>query len=391
MNMTTNKKTRWTLNDNGSISWNVTENKKLPHDDNIEMSGSFVSVIVYYGVDGEGKLTLSRDIIYPMLRTIPNNTNASLIKKYGLETTPAIKVNGEKLTAEKPYNVIINGILTIQSHTEQHLDVTRSIFPTTRQQAVMDHIILKNTSKKDVTIDIEPLNHVCTARGTYGIYILEVRHDAPREIILKPTEELSFGITYSGRKLKQNIANLDVLDEKNKRLSFIDDIKQSLRFECPDPVLNAAFDMAKLRAAESVFQTKGGFMHSPGGGPYYAAIWANDEAEYAGPFFPFVGCKDANEASLNCYRLFQHFMGPDYTPIPSSIIAEGVDIWEGAGDRGDAAMYAYGASRFALETGDRTVAEELWSGIEWCLEYCKRKTTEDGIIASDSDELERPI
>ena len=31
---------------------------------------------------------------------------------------------------------------------------------------------------------------------------------------------------------------------------------------------------------------------------------------------------------------------------------------------------------------------ELWPLIAWCLEYLKRKTTPDGVIASDSDELE---
>jgi len=81
-------------------------------------------------------------------------------------------------------------------------------------------------------------------------------------------------------------------------------------------------------------------------------------------------------------------MGPEYTAIPSSIIAEGIDIWEGAGDRGDAAMYAYGASRFALEMGNKNIAEELWPSIEWCHEYNRRNTTKDGVIASDSDELE---
>ncbi len=51
-------------------------------------------------------------------------------------------------------------------------------------------------------------------------------------------------------------------------------------------------------------------------------------------------------------------------------------------------MIAYGASRFALALGDRKRAEELWPLIEWCIEYCKRKMTPEGVIASDSDELE---
>lgn len=81
-------------------------------------------------------------------------------------------------------------------------------------------------------------------------------------------------------------------------------------------------------------------------------------------------------------------MNPDYKPIPSSIIAEGKDIWNGAGDRGDAAMIAYGAARYALAKADKKEAQELWPLIEWCLEYCKRKINASGVVTSDADELE---
>jgi hypothetical protein len=146
--------------------------------------------------------------------------------------------------------------------------------------------------------------------------------------------------------------------------------------------------MAKIRCAESVYATRGGLMLGPGGLSYYAAVWCNDNVEYAGPFFPFLGDPGGNQASIDTYRIFRPFMGPDFHPIPSSIISEGNDIWEGAGDRGDAAMYAYGAARFCLARGSRAIAEELWPAIEWCLEYCSRQITPDGVIASDSDELE---
>ena len=81
-------------------------------------------------------------------------------------------------------------------------------------------------------------------------------------------------------------------------------------------------------------------------------------------------------------------MNPEYKPIPSSIISEGVGIWHGAKDRGDGAMIAYGAARYALALGKKEVARELWPLIEWCLEYCRRQLTPDGVVASDSDELE---
>jgi hypothetical protein len=91
---------------------------------------------------------------------------------------------------------------------------------------------------------------------------------------------------------------------------------------------------------------------------------------------------------MNSFRLFAKYMNKDYKPIPSSIIAEGTDVWNGAGDRGDQAMIAYGASRFALAYADTDEAKQLWSLIEWCLEYLRRKKTNEGVIQSDADELE---
>jgi hypothetical protein len=129
-------------------------------------------------------------------------------------------------------------------------------------------------------------------------------------------------------------------------------------------------------------------MHGPGGESYYAAIWANDQAEYINPFFPFLGYDKGNESAENSFRHFARFMNDDYKPVPSSIIAEGDDIWNGAGDRGDAAMIAYGAARYALARGDKDEAESLWPLIEWCLEYCRRQITDEGVVASNSDELE---
>lgn len=91
---------------------------------------------------------------------------------------------------------------------------------------------------------------------------------------------------------------------------------------------------------------------------------------------------------MNSFRHFARYMNDEWKPIPSSIIAEGEDFWNGAGDRGDGAMIAYGASRYALARGSKTEAEQLWPLIEWCLEYCHRKLNQEGVVASDADELE---
>ncbi len=193
---------------------------------------------------------------------------------------------------------------------------------------------------------------------------------------------------FTGRKLSEYFPDVDTDKELSKRKSFVDMMFNNLIFTSPDPVINRMFAFAKIRAMESIFETKGGLVHSPGGANYYAAIWANDQAEYANPFFAYTGYQTAIEAGKVSWSWFAKYMNPEYKPIPSSIIAEGTATWHGAGDRGDQAMIAYGASRFALALGERKTAEQLWPLIEWCIEYCRRNLTPDGVVASDSDELE---
>jgi hypothetical protein len=207
-------------------------------------------------------------------------------------------------------------------------------------------------------------------------------------VVLQSGETAVFYLCISGIKEGQDIGVVDPEKELAKRNSLLAQLRENLILETPDEVLNRAFAFAKIRASESIYQTKGGPMHGPGGLSYYAAIWANDQAEYINPFFPYLGYNYGIESALNAYRHFARFMNPQYKPIPSSIIAEGLDIWNGAGDRGDAAMISYGASRFALSMGDRSMAEELWPLIEWCLEYNKLNVNTKGVVSSDADELE---
>ena len=151
------------------------------------------------------------------------------------------------------------------------------------------------------------------------------------------------------------------------------------------------FHFAKLRAGESIFRTRNGDVHSPGGTSYYAAVWCNDQAEYAGPWQAWTGDEIQLNAAYNAYAWYYPHMDDRYEPIPSSIIAEGLDFWNGAGDRGDAAMYLFGASRYALVSGRLGEDKALWKAIKWCAEYNLRKMDNEihkGLIPSDSDELE---
>ncbi|HOC71545.1 MAG TPA: hypothetical protein PKL54_01940 [Candidatus Hydrogenedentes bacterium] len=383
---------RWALDDAGGIVWRTDPAAPAAHEDTIEMSGRRVSFILRYGVDKNGALTLNRQMVWPMLRTVPNNTHASLSYPFANGVQPEIKVDGRKQGAVKPDRFLLEGLLDVTGTLDGGVELRRTLFPSPTLPAVLENFTLTNTSgeKRKVSVDFSDIERRTQAKkGVDGEYVLTARLLGGGRFTLKPGESARFSLVFSGRKSGEPPLEVNPEAEESARRAFVADLWRRLRFECPEPELSRAFAFAKIRAAESIFATKGGLMHGPGGGAYYAAIWANDQAEYANPFFPFLGDEGGNESSLNAYRHFARFMNDAYAPIPSSIIAEGTDIWNGAGDRGDAAMIAYGAARFALARGDRAVAEELWPLIEWCLEYCRRKTTPAGVIASDCDELER--
>ncbi len=386
-----NAQTRWTFQPDGGIRWDV--KKDIPHSDHIEMSGEKVSVVLRYGVKEDGSFSLERSMVWPMLRTIPNNTHASLMQRYAIDFPSLLTVNGRTLKNEKVKSLTLNGVLTVPSEfdTPAAISLTRTIFPSTVDPLLCERYLLRNNSGRPVTITIPELKTTYQTdpdKGVEGSYTIEIGIQHPGLYKLAAGQEVSFSACIQAYSKSQTVIAADVDQELKKREDFIARMWNDLVFESPDETINRMFAFAKIRASESIYRTSGGLMHGPGGESYYAAIWANDQAEYIGPFFPYLGYQTGNEASLNAYLHFARFMNPGFKPIPSSIIAEGKDIWDGAGDRGDAAMIAYGAARFALAKGDKAVAEKLWPLIEWCLEYCHRKLNGDGVVTSDSDELE---
>ncbi|WP_348724025.1 hypothetical protein [Parabacteroides goldsteinii] len=384
---------RWSINHDGSISWNVKD--RIPHYDHIEMSGLKVSTVLRYGVNADGSFELNKSMVWPMLRTIPNNTHASLMRRFAWNATDMVSVNGQSLSGEKVNKITLDGKMTVESaiglSRNAKAELTRIIFPAVAKPAVYEKYILRNTGSSPLTVEVPESRAVINTdpeKGVDGSYKLvsEIIGAATKQ--LQPKEELVFYAAITGYKNGEAELKPDVEKELQERKELIAGFWDNLILETPDPVVNTMFAFAKIRGAESIYDTKGGLMHGPGGESYYAAIWANDQAEYINPFFPYLGYEAGNGSALNSFKHFARFMNPEYEKIPSSIIAEGIDVWGGAGDRGDAAMVAYGASRYALARGDKAEAEELWPLIEWCLEYCHRNLNDKGVVASDSDELE---
>lgn len=384
---------RWHIAPDNKIVWTV--DGQIPHEDHIEMSGKQVSVVLRYGVDCNGGLTLNKSMVWPLLRTIPNNTHASLMRRYDWNPLSGITVNGRNFTNEKVKDITLKGMLTVKSTFDQgyygQWELTREYLPSAELPALVELYQVVNTGKGNLSIEIPEdgfVAHTDPAKGVTGSYTIEGKLDRNGFFTLQPGDTLRFTASVSAHRQNESPVKIDAEAEKAKRMDLVNGWMDKLVLETPDSVINRMFAFSKIRACESIYETQGGPMHGPGGESYYAAIWANDQAEYINAYFPFTGYEYGNASALNSFRHFARFMNDEWKPIPSSIVAEGLDIWNGVGDRGDAAMIAYGASRYALAYGNREVAEELWQLITWCLEYCKRKLNAEGVVTSDTDELE---
>lgn len=377
-------KPRWTLDEKG-VRWQVRD----AHIDQVEMSGRQVSAVIEYGSDAQGALRLRRTVVWPMLRTVPDDTHASLMRHFDVSVSPHLTIDGKPVSAERLQSVRFDGQLQLQSSLSEGVLLTRLLSPAPDEPVLIERWTLHNNSSQTSHYQVSALAHTETTpaqAGVFGSYVISASSPA-RQGQLKPGKSVVFDVQYRAQ-LQNEMVYVDVQEQLEKRRAQLQDWRSKLVLETPDADINRMFQFAKIRATESIFATRGGLLHGPGGTRYYAAIWANDQAEYANPFFPYIGDAAGIESAMNSFRWFAHYMNDAFKPIPSSIVAEGRGFWNGAGDRGDCAMISYGASHFALAQGDAQLARELHPLIDWCLEFTRRKRDAQGIIASDSDELE---
>ncbi len=394
---------RWAIQSDGSIEWKIDD--RLPHNDHIEMSGEKVSLWMQYGVDTSGKSNFIRTIVFPTYRLLPSSTIGHMMYDVKDGDLPRILINNRLLKAgvfnaavatdqpEKVISINHKGIMEVQSEIgrDRTILLKRTFFPSVDKPMAVEKLVFVNTGKQPAKIEMEFLRKETSpaaSRMKEGPhkFIISTINDGERTI--SPGDSVQFSISYQAVRGNEPFLVADVNKEEAARKERIKNILSLLQLQTPDPILNTMFAFAKIRGTESIYNTKAGLMHGPGGLRYYAAIWANDQAEYINPFFAFLGDETATKSAMNAFRLFARYMNTDYKPIPSSIIDQGDGTWHGAKDRGDMAMIAYGAGRFALAYGNKDSATVLWPLIEWCLEYLERKLNEDGVVYSDSDELE---
>ena len=350
--------------EDGAIKWIKDEASYANH---IEMNGSKIAAIVSYGVKKSGDLRLSLHLAYPDMRLRPINTRNHLRHNYSLEK---LVVGGQSLQ-EKVEALSFDGILHIQTSADG-LFIKRSLYPSMNDSVFIEKITFESDHVLALDMPPEQVIKVPKIISYKGPYYLRKKY-------IIGSDKNTYYILYSADKGDASL--VDFCDRQN----FLDVMSKSLSIETPDEIINTAFEYCKIRVCESVFETMAGMMHSPGGGGYYAAMWTNDQCEYVHPLMPFIGYESGLDAAINCFHMFGQ-----YDKMPSSIIASGLKAWSAAGDRGDQAMYAYGAARFALSS-NREVQETLYAFIKRSIDQSLKNKNSYGVIKSHSDELENRL
>lgn len=320
---------------------------------------------------------------YLVRREVPNNKK--LLFEAGRETNPELRVNDQALKCEFPASAAFDGLLTLTYPVSRGVLVTRTVYPSMTRAVVIDEWQVRNTSDKPVTVRVAPARRVKPVDEQIAIVW---SCQGVESVAVKPGEMISFATCVQAGLADAPDLAIDVAAERGARRAVVEAAWRGPgRLETPEPQLNVAFALQKFHVLECPMETRKGVITHNGSLIYSPGIWANDPVEYSSPLFPFFGDPELNRAGMNMYRVWQdHCQQQGIVPFPGSF--EGPALKLTQKERGDDAMVLYGLSKFLLFQGDRAAAEQLWPLLEFSAASVLSHTTADGIIASQTDEME---
>ncbi len=320
------------------------------------------------------------------------NVQPDLLKKKkvlfqaGREAHPVVRVNGQPLTIGIPAAATFDGLLTLTYPATGGVLVTRTVYPSTTGALVIEEWQVRNTTAQPVTVAV-----TADRRITSNVEDIAVVWRCPgvAAAAVKPGGVVAFATFVQAHLASAaDVETVDAAKERGARRAWAEAAWRGPgRLETPDPMLDVAFALQKFHVLECPMETCKGVITHNGSLIYSPGIWANDPVEYSSPVFPFFGDAELNRAGMNMYRVWlDHCREHGIVPFPGSF--EGPALKLTQRERGDDAMVLYGLSKFLLFQGDRAAAEELWPLIEFSAASVRQHTTAEGIIASQTDEME---
>ncbi len=303
----------------------------------------------------------------------------------GRESRPDVRVNDQPLKSEFPSSVTFDGLLTLTYPASEGVVVTRTVYPSVTKALVIEEWQVRNETGERVAVTVAPARKVEPVGENIAIV-----WNCPGEqtAAVKAGGVLSFSTCVQAGLAAEADLPVNVATERGARRALAEAAWNGPgRLETPEPALDVAFALQKFHVLETPIETIKGVITHNGSLTYSPGIWANDPVEYSSPVFPFFGDAELNRASMNMYRVWQDYcQEKGIIPFPGSF--EGPSLKLTQRERGDDAMVLYGLSKFLLFQGDRAAAEEMWPLIEFAAASVLSHTTADGIVVSQTDEME---
>ncbi len=314
----------------------------------------------------------------------PDNFNRIMIDA-GAESDPELRIDNAILKTGSPASVTFDGMLTFTYPDNKGIVVSRTIYPSNTNALVIEEWQVKNSSAKAVKISVSSTRQV---KYTDAEIVVVRTCKGTEPVSVEPGSTISFTVTLEGKKIAAPDGMPDIARERQERVDMANWAwKGPGRLETPDPALDLAFALQKFHILESPAETWKGIITHNGSLRYSPGIWANDPVEYSSPVFPFFGDKKLNDAGLNMYRIWMDYCREHgIRPFPGSFEHAALKLVQQ--ERGDDAMVLYGLSKFLLFLGDPKAAAEMWPLIEFSAQSVQGHLTKDGIIASETDEME---
>jgi len=172
---------RWRLGSSDDISWDVIKDNRLPHSDNLEMSGKQVSTIITYSIDSQKQLKVSKQIIWPSM-IIKYDFRSYLMQKDSV--TPQIILNGQDFILPSIDKISFDGILHFD-YAKGPLDIQRSIFPSVDQSVVFDLWEIQNTASKSINVEVKSFLKNITVTGAENNYTVLTKIDKQLAVLKK--------------------------------------------------------------------------------------------------------------------------------------------------------------------------------------------------------------
>ena len=313
-----------------------------------------------------------------------DNFNKILIDR-GTESDPELRINHLILKTGSPESATFDGMLTFTYPVNKGIEVSRQIYPSNINALVIEEWKVRNSSGKTVKMSVSSSRQVKYADEDISV-VLSCNGIKP--VSVAPNDSLLFSVRIQAKGIDFPDKVPDVAQEHQARFNMAQAAwKGQGRLETPDPALNLAFALQKFHILECPVETWKGIITHNGSLRYSPGIWANDPVEYSSPVFPFFGNDQLNNAALNMYRIWMDYCKEKgISPYPGSFESPSLKLVQQ--QRGDDAMVLYGLSKFLLFLGDRKALEEMWPLIEFSAQSVNSHLTGEGIIASQTDEME---